>query len=252
MPVLSVEAGRGKRRLPDYRSYAGKVWRALQEFSPLLELLDGFEDSADAIATDDRLGSPITDTPGAPGPNATAGATLKALSPDYVPAGYRLVPCEDLGPHWRRMDTIGTRVGREALPLYLSLILSRLPGLGIQYQGFRTVPTSHRTATPGLLFQEIDEQDKEILLSELVFPLSPVETFQGRAVRDQVMEEDGRFILAPEYARDFLERNMANLVSTFSLFETDKLSSYKIRRFNPPVKLKLDHGIDFFTVESCS
>ena len=334
LPVLSVEAGRGKRKLPDYRSYAGVVRRALQEFSLLLEkqsrflswdidveagenslydpggrmikiaaesellrsssgtaltpqtdtsrvmvsvvpaedgsftvrpeLPEGFEDSADAVATD---------------------ATLKAVAPDHVLAGNRLVPCEDLGPHWRQIDTIGRRVGREELPLYLSLILSRLPGLGIDYQGFRTVPTSHRIAAPGLLFQEIDaygflhvlpvstlpgyppgffeeqeiikvveidEQDKEILLSEVVFPLSPVETFrnlikkEGRAIRDQVMEEDGRFILAPEYAGAFLERNMSKLVTTFSLFEADKLSRYKIRHFNPPVKLKLEHGIDFF------
>ena len=70
---------------------------------------------------------------------------------------------------------------------------------------------------------EVDEQEKEILLSEVVFPLSPVEAFrslikkEGRTVRDQAMEEDGRFILSPEYAGDFLGRNMGTLVTTFSL-----------------------------------
>jgi len=59
------------------------------------------------------------------------------------------------------------------------------------------------------------------------------------------MEEKGRFILAPEYAGDFLGRTMGALVSSFSLFEAEKLSRYKIRHVNPRVRLKLDHGIDF-------
>ncbi len=214
-----------------------------------------------------------------------AGENLTAVAPDYVLAGDRLVPCEDLGAHWKQVDTIGRKVTREELPLYLSLVLSRLPGLGIDYSGFRTVATSARTAVPGLLFQEIDaygflhilpvstlpgyppgffeeqeiikvveidEHEKEIFLSEVVFPLSPADAFrrlikrEGKTNRDQVMEEDGRFILAPEYAGDFLGRNMGQLVTTFSLFEADKLSRYKIRHFHPPVRLKLDHGIDFF------
>ena len=216
---------------------------------------------------------------------AAGGGELKAVAPDYVVAGNRLFPCEDLGAHWKELDTIGRKVGRKELPLYLSLILSRLPGLGIDYPGFRTVTTGPRTAVPGLFFQEIDaygflhvlpvstlpgyppgffeeqeiikvveidEQEKEILLSEVVFPLSPVEAFrslikkEGKTVRDQVMEEDGRFILSSEYAGDFLGRNMGKLVAAFSLFEAEKLSRYKIRHFNPPVRLKLDHGIDFF------
>lgn len=210
---------------------------------------------------------------------------VQAVAPDYVLAGNRLFACEDLGAHWRQVDEIGRRVGRGELPLYLSLILSRLPGLGIDYRGFRTVATSPRTAVPGLLFQEIDsygflhvlpvstlpgyppeffedqqiinvveidEQEKEVRVSEVVFPLSPVETFralikkEGRSIRDQVMEEAGRFIFSPEYAADFLGRNMGVLVGTFSLFEAEKLSRYKIRHFNPRVRLTLDHGIDFF------
>ncbi|MFW5826867.1 MAG: DEAD/DEAH box helicase [Alkalispirochaeta sp.] len=210
--------------------------------------------------------------------------TPNAVAPDYVLAGDRLVPCEDLGAHWKQVATIGRRVKREELPLYLSLILSRLPGLGIDYRGFRTVATTPRTAVPGLLFQEIDaygflhilpvstlpgyppgffeeqeiikvveidEHEHEIFLSEVVFPRSPVETFRGLIKREgktvwaQVMEEDGRFILAPEYAGDFLGRNMGQLVTSFSLFQAEKLSHYKIRHVNPPIRLKLDHGIDF-------
>ena len=88
--------------------------------------------------------------------SAAVGGELKAVAPDYVLAGNRLFPCEDLGAHWKEVDTIGRKVGRQELPLYLSLILSRLPGLGINYPGFRTVTTAPRTAVPGLLFQEID------------------------------------------------------------------------------------------------
>jgi superfamily II DNA or RNA helicase len=342
-PVLTVEAGRGKSKIPDYRSYSSTVRRALQEFSLLKEKQSRYfswdseieEETSSlrdpggrmiAVAAESGLlrntsGAtliPQADTsqvmvsvvtaedgsftlaPALPenvesedGSGAEAGRAeatgrdrkLEAVAPDCVLAGDRLFPCEDLGAHWNQLSTIGRRVGREELPLYLSLILSRLPGLGIEYQGFRTVAASPRTAAPGLLFQEIDaygflhvlpistlpgyppgffeeqeiikvveidEHEKEIHIAEVVFPLSPVETFrslikkEGRTVRDQVMEEDGRFIISPEYAGEFLGRNMGNLVSTFSLFEAEKLSRYKIRHFNPPVRLKLDHGIDFF------
>jgi len=356
LPRLSVAAGRGKGKLPDYRSYSGAARRALQEFSLLLEKQSRFfswdiervEEEHSlydpggrmiAIAADSGLlrsssGEaviPQADTTrvvvsvvpaengsftlkpelpdssetengsiGAAGgltgtgeitgtaktvAAAAADGELKAVAPDYVLAGNRLFSCEDLGAHWKEVDTIGKRVGRQELPLYLSLILSRLPGLGIDYPGFRTVTTAPRTAVPGLLFQEIDaygflhilpvstlpgyppgfferqeiitvveidEQEKEILLSEVVFPLSPAEVFrkllkkEGQMIRGQEMEEDGRFILSPEYAGDFLGRNMRKLVTTFSLFEAEKLSRYKIRHFNPSVKLKLDHGINFF------
>ncbi|MDY7026927.1 MAG: DEAD/DEAH box helicase [Spirochaetota bacterium] len=219
------------------------------------------------------------------GESVDSHSKLKAVAPDYVVMGEKLFPCEDLGVNWQEVENVGKRVGREELPLYLSLILSRFPGLGIDYQGFRTINTPSRTAVPGLLFQEIDaygflhilpvsslpgyppgffeeqeiinvveieEQEKEVLLSEVIFPISPVETFrtlikkEGKTVRDQVMEEDGRFILSPEYAGDFLGRNMGKLVTTFSLFEAEKLTRYKIRHLNPSVKLKLNHGIDFF------
>jgi superfamily II DNA or RNA helicase len=334
-PRLSVAAGRGKRLMPDYRSYSGAVRRALREFSLLLEkqsrsffwdieieegertlygpggrmiaiaaasgLLRSSSGDALVLQADTcrvmvsvtpaedgslMLRPKIPESPVHKNENTGAGdGELTAAAPDYVMAGNRLFPCEDLGAHWKEVDTIGRRVGRQELPLYLSLILSRLPGLGIDYPGFRTVTTAPRTAVPGLLFQEIDaygflhvlpvstlpgyppgffeeqeiikvveidEQEKEILLSEVVFPLSPVEAFrnlikkEGKTVRDQVMEEEGRFILSPEYAGDFLGRNMGKLVNTFSLFEAEKLSRYKIRHFNPPVRLKLDHGIDFF------
>lgn len=37
LPRLSVATGRGKEKMPDYRSYSGAARRALQEFSLLLE-----------------------------------------------------------------------------------------------------------------------------------------------------------------------------------------------------------------------
>lgn len=353
LPRLSVATGRGKEKMPDYRSYSGAARRALQEFSLLLERQSRFfswdseigegehslldpggrmigvaassgllrdssgralmlesdiwrvmvsvtpeEDGSFALKPElpDNSERENGSARGADGQteggrktdaakSAVVDGELKAVAPDYVLAGGRLFSCEDLGAHWSDLDRIGKRVGPQELPLYLSLILSRLPGLGIDYPGFRTVATSPRIAVPGLLFQEIDaygflhilpvstlpgyppgffeeqeiikvveidEQEKEVLLSEVVFPLSPVETFrsllkkEGRSVSNQVMEEDGRFILSPEYAGDFLGRNMGKLVATFSLFEAEKLSRYKIRHFNPPIRLKLEHGIDFF------
>ena len=42
---------------------------------------------------------------------------LKAVAPDYVLADGRLFHCEDLGAHWKELDTIGKRVGFQELPL---------------------------------------------------------------------------------------------------------------------------------------
>ncbi len=334
LPVLWVDAGRGRGKMPDYRAYSGIVRQALQQFSHHLEqqsrffLWDNEREQREfslydpggrmiAIAAAAGLLQSPSGTALVLQPDATrvlvavtpsedgsftlkaelpdsvdpedhppgADRDIQAVSPVHALAGNRLFPCEDLGIHWRELGTIGRRVGTAELPLYLSLILSRLPGLGIHYHGFRTITTSPRTAVPGLLFQEIDaygylhilpvstlpgyppgffekqeiikvveidEAEKEILLAEVVFPLSPVETFrtllkkEGRTNRDQVMEEDGRFILAAEYAEGFLSRNMGTLVTTFSLFEAEKLSRFRIRCVNPPVRLKLEHGINFF------
>ncbi|MFP4364862.1 MAG: DEAD/DEAH box helicase [Spirochaetia bacterium] len=356
LPQLSVAAGRGKGKIPDYRSFSGAARRALQEFSLLVEkqarsfswdiemedgecslydpggrmiaiaassgllrnisgktlipqtntaslmvsvtsaedetftlkveLLDSSgQEKTDARRTDDLT---ATGEPAGVSRSAKPHSTeeeLKPVAPDYVLAGTRLFPCEDLGVHWKELDRISKRVGRKKLPLYLSMVLSRIPGLRINYPGFRTITTGPRTAIPGLLFQEIDaygflhilpvstlpgyppgffeeqdiinvveidEPEKEILLSEVIYSITPVETFrnlikkEGKTVRDQIMEEDGRFILSPECAGEFLSRNMQKLVTTFSLFQAEKLSQYKIRHLNPPIRLKLDHGIDFF------
>ena len=224
LPRLSVAGGRGKGKVPDYRSYSGAARRALREFSLLLEkqsrsffwdleieegeralydpggrmiaiaaasglLRNGSGKALVPQADTSRVMVSVTPaedgsftlrpelpesresgngntggTDEAAGEGEAAGAAksaavggeLKAVAPDYVLAGNRLFPCEDLGAHWQEVAAIGRKVGRQELPLYLSLILSRLPGLGINYPGFRTVTTAPRTAVPGLLFQEID------------------------------------------------------------------------------------------------
>jgi superfamily II DNA or RNA helicase len=335
IPRLSVQAGRGRKLLPDYRSHSGAVRRALQEFAFLLEkqaMLFYWEEMENAnplclydpgdrmiyyaaasgllhnsagkalkveedqyrvtaVIRADEEGTFLVsvEIPELQRNVAAGGAlappSLSAVSPGFIMAGERLLPCEDLGMHWSELDGLGKRLRSNELPLYLSLILSRLPGLGIEYKGFRTLQTPPRTAIPGLLFQEIDaygylhilpistvpgyppgffeeqeiikileinEQEKELLLSEVVFPVSPLDTFrglikkEGRTIRDQVMEENGRFLLSPEYAEVFLGRNMVHLVGTFALFEAEKLSRFKIRHINPPLRLKLNHGINFF------
>lgn len=209
---------------------------------------------------------------------------LRAVSPRFLLVKNLLVPCEDLGAHWSEAETLAGKVKRDELPLFLSMVLSRFPGLGIRCEGYRVLEGPPKTTVPGLLFQEIDaygylhvkpvssipgyppgffddqdiikivemdEQEKELSLAEVVFPFSPLEEFRniikksGKARRDQVMEEEGRFIFSPEYAQRFLEKSMDDLVSSFTLYQAETLARYKIRYSAPAIRLKLDHGIDF-------
>jgi SNF2 family DNA or RNA helicase len=88
-------------------------------------------------------------------------------------------------------------------------------------------------------------------VADVVFPRSPLTEFRellrksGKTVRDQVAEEEGRFIFSPEYAREFLEKNMGSIVTSFALYQAETLGRYRIRYASPSIRLKLDHGIDF-------
>ncbi|MDR2134504.1 MAG: DEAD/DEAH box helicase [Treponema sp.] len=110
---------------------------------------------------------------------------------------------------------------------------------------------------------EMDETDKTIGIAEVVFPESPEDEFrqmltkgQGKGRRaarsDAFYEENGRFIIEPEFARAFIGENILALSQRFALLETEVLSGYKLKFSKPRVKLSANRatgmgaGIDYF------
>ncbi|MDR2052091.1 MAG: DEAD/DEAH box helicase [Treponema sp.] len=114
---------------------------------------------------------------------------------------------------------------------------------------------------------EMDETDKTIGIAEVIFPEAPEDEFrqmltkgQGKGRRasrgdtysDTYYEENGRFIIEPEFARAFIGENIIALSQRFALLETEVLSGYKLKFSKPKIKLSVNRrssmgsGIDYF------
>jgi superfamily II DNA or RNA helicase len=110
---------------------------------------------------------------------------------------------------------------------------------------------------------EMDETDKTIGIAEVIFPEAPEDEFrqmltrgQGKGRRgsrnDTFYEENGRFIIEPEFARNFIGENIIALSQRFALLETEVLSGYKLKFSKPKIKLSVKRrtgmgsGIDYF------
>jgi hypothetical protein len=165
--------------------------------------------------------------------------------PGFLLTGTRLLSCEEPGRHWNEIDTLTGKVKKEELSLFLSMALSRFPTLGIRYEGYRVRELPPKTAVPVFFFRKSTRTatsmssryraspgilrvfrrsgyhenrgdrrsgEKQLSVADVVFPRSPLTEFRellrksGKTVRDQVAEEEGRFIFSPEYAREFLEK----------------------------------------------
>lgn len=209
---------------------------------------------------------------------------LTAVSPNHAAVGGILYRLEDLGSFWAEAGSLGGRIRREELTVFLSFALSKFSSLHVLYEGFIVRKSRQKTASPALIFQEIDaygylhvrpvsylpgyppgffedhdiikvvepdEAEKILGVSEVVFPLSAEEQFRnllalsGKEAKAAVYDEGGRFILAPEFAERFLSENMSRIIAGFTLFETAVLARFKVRPVQPRLRVSLGAGIDY-------
>jgi len=99
----------------------------------------------------------------------------------------------------------------------------------------------------------MDESQRALDISEIVFPEDPEDDFREllnrggnkEAVKKSVHEENGRFIIAPDFAGVFLEKNIVELVRRFTLLETQVLNRYGLKFSKPRVRLSMGKGIDY-------
>jgi superfamily II DNA or RNA helicase len=113
---------------------------------------------------------------------------------------------------------------------------------------------------------ELDETDKTIGIAEVIFPDAPETEFRQMLTRGQgrgrgrrsaensaFYEENGRFIIEPEFAGSFIGENILELSRRFVLLETEVLSGYKLKFSKPKIKLSVSRrssmgaGIDYFS-----
>jgi SNF2 family DNA or RNA helicase len=117
---------------------------------------------------------------------------------------------------------------------------------------------------------EMDETGKTIGIAEVIFPEAPEDEFramltkwgggQGKgrksknsANHEDFYEENGRFIIAPEFAQTFIGENIIALSQRFALLETEVLSGYKLKFSKPKIKLSVNRkpriksGIDYLS-----
>jgi superfamily II DNA or RNA helicase len=105
---------------------------------------------------------------------------------------------------------------------------------------------------------EMDETDKTLGIAEVIFPEAPEEQFRqmliksrspgrGRGKRnaenDTFYEENGRFIIAPDFAGAFIGENIIDLSQRFVLLETEVLSGFKLKFSRPKIKLSVNRGV---------
>ncbi|MBC7476360.1 MAG: DEAD/DEAH box helicase [Candidatus Sericytochromatia bacterium] len=57
---------------------------------------------------------------------------------------------------------------------------------------------------------------------------------------------DNVIIIEEDLARDFIHKELTNLITKFAVFGSENLISYNIRTVTPKLKLSLNHGINFF------
>ena len=100
----------------------------------------------------------------------------------------------------------------------------------------------------------VNELEKSIYISECDF--SEVFEIYGmvysdlnklkRKIKDSsFFEEDGLFIIEEDLSREFILKNLQNLISKAELFGAEKLKSYKYYTSNPTLQINFKEKIDF-------
>jgi superfamily II DNA or RNA helicase len=139
-----------------------------------------------------------------------------------------------------------------------------------KYEYLHVRPIAYlRDFPPGFLENEeiitavkMDETEKVFTVAEIIFPEPSADLFRAAiakfaragagkagagkaALQKQVYEENGRFIIAPEFAKQFFSENIFELSAQFVLLETKVLAAYQVSFSKPRVRLSLGTGIDF-------
>ena len=207
------------------------------------------------------------------------------ISPRLAVSGTSVYQIRDLGIRWAETDRIFSRLQKNDLPAFLSLVFSGFSNLELLYEGWSVKKIRPAAALPALLFMEIDkygylhvrpisflrgfppnfleneeivtvvevfENEKIFGVAEVVFPEPPEDQFRailGRgnkaAVKNSIHEENSRFIIAPKFAREFFAENIVELSRRFVLLEAEVLSGYKLSFSRPKIRLSMGKGIDY-------
>jgi SNF2 family DNA or RNA helicase len=201
-------------------------------------------------------------------------------------AGSSVYQIEDLGPRWPETDFLNATLQKEDIPAFLSLVFSRFPNMSLLYEGWSVRRSRAVMARPALLFMEIDrygylharpisylqnfsplfleneeivsavnmdEMEKTFSISEIVFPEYSGDIFRAMLLKwnstakNMFHEENGRFIIAPDFAKSFFAENIIELASRFVLLQTSVLKDYRINFSRPKVRLSMGHGIDYLS-----
>lgn len=210
--------------------------------------------------------------------------TMRPITENRVLLGNRLYRTEDLGPSRLELPSLAAKISRADLPIFLSIALSRFPEPIIRYGSYVSAAGRPRIAGAALIFKEIDEygylhvkpcsflsgypqgffeeqdvvkvveiddDEKRISVSEVIFPVFADDEFRGllsaygKEAKAGVYEEAGRFILEPRFAELFITERMGDLVSKFVLFESKVLARYKLRAVFPKLRISMGKGIDY-------
>jgi superfamily II DNA or RNA helicase len=213
------------------------------------------------------------------------------VAPSLALGGGFLYDTEYLGNDAPGHEFHGATVVKKAdLAVFLSLVLSRVPGLVVFYEGWSIEESRAVRAQPALVFTEIDEHDylhvrplnylktfppafledegvvtavelheseKRIRVSEIVFADAPADMlremmFKGKSkdAKANVYEENGFFMLEPAFAANFIGEKILELADRFVLLETQVLASYKVTIAKPRLRLSAKSGIDYLEGEA--
>ena len=216
---------------------------------------------------------------------ALQGSAFYTLSPCLAIAGNQVYHIDDLGSRWAETDRVHACLHKSGLPTFLSLIFSTFTNLKLIYEGWTVKLIRPASALPALLFMEIDkygylhvrpvsflrgfpplflenedivtvveinEADKILVIAEVIFPEPPEDLFSlmlsrgnKESAKKSVYEENGQFIIAPEFAGKFFGEQIIELSRRFVLLETQVLKGYKLKFSKPRVRLSMGKGIDY-------
>ncbi|GMO39703.1 MAG: DEAD/DEAH box helicase [Termitinemataceae bacterium] len=138
------------------------------------------------------------------------------------------------------------------------------------YDYLHVRPISHLQNFPPLFLEReeivtavtVKDDERTIYICEITFPQNAIELFGSiiykgakreagkKDAESLVYEENGRFIIAPEFAQKFFGENILSLSETFLLLETSVLAGYKVKFSMPKIKLSLGSGIDYLSGEA--